>query len=212
MTRVISWTDRLIAVCDQGLKTVAADPPWKRPSPADTVDEVPLSRHEQAESARLMRVNRAGEISAQALYTGQALFARGVKTADHLARAADDEIDHLAWCTKRLTELQGQTSLLDPAWYLGSATIGTFAGITGDARSLGFVAETERQVESHLDNHLTRLPEADAKSRAILKQMSVDEARHGHEATAAGGTPIREPILSFMAIGGEVLRRLAYHL
>jgi len=212
MTRVISWTDRLIAVCDQGLKTVAADLPGKRPSPADAVDEAPLSRREKIESARLMRVNRAGEISAQALYTGQALFARGVKTADHLTTTADEEIDHLAWCTKRLTELQGRTSLLDPAWYLGSATIGAIAGINGDATSLGFVAETERQVESHLDDHLTRLPQADAKSRVILEQMSADEARHGREATAAGGEPIREPALSFMAIGGEILRRLAYHL
>ena len=212
MTRVTSWTDRLIAACDQGLKAVAAAPAGTRQSPADAVAEAPLTLSERAESARLMRVNRAGEISAQALYTGQALFAREPRTADHLADAAAEEVDHLAWCTKRLTELDGRTSLLDPAWYIGSVTIGALAGISGDATSLGFVAETERQVESHIGDHLTRLPEQDAKSRAILEQMAEDEARHGSEASAAGGEAISEPVRTFMAIGGEILRRVAYRL
>jgi ubiquinone biosynthesis monooxygenase Coq7 len=212
MTRAPSWTDRLIAACDQGLKTLAAAPTGNRRSPADDVTESPLSRAERAESARLMRVNRAGEISAQALYTGQALFAREATTVDHLTDAAGEELDHLAWCTQRLRELGGRPSLLDPAWYVGSVTIGALAGISGDATSLGFVAETEHQVESHIDDHLSRLPPNDAKSRAILVQMAADEARHGNEASAAGATAIREPVRSFMAAGGELLRRIAYRL
>jgi 3-demethoxyubiquinol 3-hydroxylase len=212
MTRAMSWTDRLVAIFDQGLKTVLASPPAARPSPADAVAEASLSPAEKAESARLMRVNRAGEISAQALYTGQALFARDATTATYLRRAAAEEIDHLSWCSRRLTELGGRPSLLDPAWFVGSAAIGALAGISGDATSLGFVTETERQVEAHIGDHLTRLPERDAKSRAILEQMSADEARHGSEASAAGGAPIREPVRSLMAVGGEFLRRLAYRL
>jgi ubiquinone biosynthesis monooxygenase Coq7 len=213
MVRVISWTDRLIAAWDQGLRTLAAGPPSaRRPSPAETVADSPLSPSEMGESARLMRVNRAGEISAQALYTGQALFAREHETAEHLAAAAAEEFDHLAWCTDRLRELDGRGSLLDPAWYFGSLTVGALAGMSGDATSLGFVAETERQVESHIDDHLTRLPENDAKSRAILEQMAADEARHGSEASAAGAAAIREPVQSLMALGGELIRRIAYRL
>jgi ubiquinone biosynthesis monooxygenase Coq7 len=212
MTRAISWTDRLVAVFDQGLKTLLAAPPASRPSPADAVDDAPLSAAERALGARLMRVNRAGEISAQALYTGQALVARDRTTADHLRRAAAEESDHLSWCSRRIDELGGRPSRLDPAWFLGSAAVGVLAGIAGDAVSLGFVAETERQVEAHIGDHLARLPQADAKSRAILEQMAADEARHGSEASAAGGAPIREPVRSLMALGGEFLRRLAYRL
>ena len=212
MTRAMSWTDRLVAIFDQGLKTVLTSPPAARPSPADAVAEVSLSPAEKAESARLMRVNRAGEISAQALYTGQALFARDATTAAYLRQAAAEEIDHLSWCSRRLEELGGRPSLLDSAWFVGSAAIGALAGIAGDATSLGFVTETERQVEAHIGDHLKRLPETDAKSRAILEQMSADEARHGSEASAAGGAPIREPVRSLMAVSGEFLRRLAYRL
>jgi len=212
MTRAISWTDRLVAIFDQGLKTVLTDPPAGRPSPADTVDDAPLSPAERAESARLMRVNRAGEISAQALYRGQALFARTPVTADRLERAAAEEADHLSWCTRRIEELGGRPSRLDPVWFFGSAAVGALAGISSDATSLGFVTETERQVEAHIEDHLARLPQRDAKSRAILEQMAADEARHGSEASAAGGAPIREPVRSLMAVGGEILRRLAYRL
>ena len=159
-----------------------------------------------------MRVNRAGEISAQALYTGQALFARDPQTAGHLRQAAAEEIDHLVWCTERLDELGGRPSILDPAWYVGSVAIGALAGLRGDATSLGFVVETERQVESHINDHLHRLPPNDAKSRVILEQMAEDEVRHGHDAGEAGGAPIREPVLSLMRFAGEIMRRLAYHL
>jgi ubiquinone biosynthesis monooxygenase Coq7 len=212
MARAISWTDRLVAVCDRGLRTVAASPTGARPSPAEAEPDLDLSPAERAVSASLMRVNRAGEIAAQALYVGQALFARDTETAAQLESAAAEEVDHLAWCTRRLEQLGGRSSVLDPAWYLGSVAIGALAGLKGDSTSLGFVAETERQVESHIEDHLGRLPDNDRKSRAILEQMAADEARHGREATAAGGRQIREPVRTFMAAGGEVLRSLAYWL
>ena len=212
MARAISRMDRILAVCDQGLRTVAAVPAANRPSPAESLPEANLSPSERETSVGLMRVNRAGEIAAQALYLGQAVFARDERTAAQLENAAAEEVDHLAWCTTRLEQLGGRGSVFDPAWYLGSVAIGALAGLRGDSTSLGFVAETERQVEAHIEDHLNRLPEDDQRSRAILEQMSADEARHGHEATAAGGTQIREPVRSLMAAGGEVLRRLAYRL
>jgi ubiquinone biosynthesis monooxygenase Coq7 len=129
-----------------------------------------------------------------------------------LEQAAAEETDHLSWCTDRLDELGGRASLLDPFWYFGSAAIGAVAGIAGDRTSLGFIAETERQVEAHIDDHLARLPAGDSRSRAILEQMAADESRHGSEAAAAGGSPIREPVRSLMALGGGILRRIAYHL
>lgn len=212
MTRAISWIDRLVAVFDQGLKTVLTTPAPSRPSPADAAGDAPLSPADQAESARLMRVNRGGEIAAQALYTGQALFARNPAVARHLKQAAAEEIDHLAWCNRRIAELGGRPSLFDPVWFFGSAAVGALAGISGDATSLGFIAETERQVEAHIGDHLERLPRTDIRSRAILEQMAADEARHGRSASDAGAAPIREPVRSLMAAGGELLRRLAYRL
>jgi len=206
------FLDSLIGVADQGLRTVFAEPLAGRPSPAAGVEEAPLTGAERDESARLLRVNRAGEIAAQALYSGQALFSRDQATRAQLERAAAEEVDHLVWCTDRLRELGGRPSRLDPIWYLGSACIGVLAGLAGDATSLGFVAETERQVEAHIDDHLSRLPAADSKSRAILRQMAADESRHGSEATAAGGSPIREPVRTLMRLGGETLRRLAFRL
>lgn len=212
MPGAASWTDHLIGVADQALRTVFAEAPARRASPAAGIDEAPLTGAERDASARLLRVNRAGEIAAQALYSGQALFARDPATRAQLERAADEEIDHLAWCSERLRELGGRPSRLDPLWYVGSIGIGALAGLAGDAISLGFVAETERQVEAHIDDHLSRLPPTDAKSRAILEQMAVDESRHGKEASATGGRPIREPVRSLMRLGGESLRRLAFHL
>jgi len=212
MPRSFSRTDRLLASLDRGLRAVAAQSPSNRPSPAGALVQPELSAAEQAKSVRLLRVNRAGEIAAQALYSAQAVFARDAATAEHLERAAAEENDHLSWCTERLHELGGRGSLLDPVWYLGATAVGALAGIAGDGASLGFVAETERQVEAHLDDNLERMPAADLKSRAILEQMRTDEARHGSEATAAGGTVIREPVRTLMALGGETLRRLAYRL
>jgi ubiquinone biosynthesis monooxygenase Coq7 len=212
MARELDWDDRLIGVLDQGLRSVGAEPLAERASPADQVEEAPMTAAERAESARLLRVNRAGEIAAQALYSAQALFARDPATARQLECAATEEADHLAWCSRRLRELGGRGSRLDPFWYLGSAAIGAAAGLAGDATSLGFVTETERQVEAHIGDHLDRLPAADARSRAILERMAADEARHGRDAASAGAAAIREPVRTLMAVGGEILRRVAYRL
>jgi ubiquinone biosynthesis monooxygenase Coq7 len=206
-----SW-DPLIAIADQGLRSVAAEPTARRRSPAEPVAEAPLSDEERTRSAALMRVNRAGEIAAQALYLGQALFARTPATRRQLLDAAAEECDHLAWCTDRLTELGGRTSYLDPLWYVGCAGLGMLAGAIGDRASLGFVGETETQVEAHLDDHLARLPEQDSKSRAILEQMAADEARHGAAARHAGGHDLPTPVRALMAFGGGCLRRVALFL
>ena len=159
-----------------------------------------------------MRVNRAGEIAAQALYLGQSLLARSDETRHRLLDAADEERDHLVWCTQRLAELGGSKSMLDPIWYAGAAVAGALAGAAGDRASLGFVGETERQVEAHLGDHLRRLPVRDARSRAILEQMAADEAHHGTMAKLAGGREMPAPVRRLMAVGGEVLRRGAYVL
>lgn len=159
-----------------------------------------------------MRVNRAGELAAQGLYSGQALAARAPEVRTQLGAAAAEERDHLAWCDRRLAELGGRASLLDPLWYLGSFGIGVAAGIAGDRVSLGFIAETERQVEAHLADHLGRLPSADRKSAAVLQRMAADEAHHGTTATLAGGVDLPPPIRRCMAGGGELLRRIAYFM
>jgi ubiquinone biosynthesis monooxygenase Coq7 len=210
MRELLGWCDQLIAIADEGLRTVAGEPPARLPSPAAAVAAEPLSADETRTSAALMRVNRAGEISAQALYLGQSVFARTPATRRHLLDAAAEERDHLAWCTQRLAELDGRRSLLDPVWYAGCAALGMLAGAMGDRASLGFVAETEAQVEAHLDDHLMRLPSSDAKSRAILEQMAADEARHGTMAQQAGGSPLPLPARRLMALGGDLLRRVAF--
>ena len=151
---------------------------------------MPLTSAHRRQSAALMRVNHAGEIAAQALYCGQALVARSAATRRQLDTAADEERDHLAWCAQRFEELGGRTSVLDPFWYAGSFCVGVLAGMRSDAVSLGFVAETESQVEAHLQDHLRRLPEGDSKSRAILLRMSEDEAHHGTMASLAGGAEL----------------------
>ncbi len=204
-----SWPDRLIGVVDEGLRALAAPSPAARPSPADAVADEPLTEKERRRSAALMRVNHAGEIAAQALYQGQALVARSPQTRQVLDQAAREERDHLAWCAARIGELGGRTSLLDPLWYVGSFCIGVVAGLKNDSQSLGFVEETERQVEAHLRDHLDRLPPRDARSAAILAQMTADEAHHGTMASLAGGTELAAPIRRSMMLGGEILRRIA---
>ena len=204
-----TWPDRLIAALDQGLRALGAPATAARPSPAATVAEPDLTSDERRQSAALMRVNHAGEIAAQALYTGQALVARSAETRQLLAAAALEERDHLAWCAERLDELGGRPSLLDPFWYAGSFCIGVMAGLADDARSLGFVQETERQVAAHLNDHLQRLPRQDGRSAAILARMAEDEAHHGTTAGLAGGAELPAPIRRCMAFGGEILRRIA---
>jgi len=209
MPRRFGRQDRLIATLDRGLRTLFAPPLARRPSPAADLPDAPLAAADAATSIALMRVNRAGEISAQALYSGQALSARAASTRAHLDAAAAEEADHLAWCSDRLRELGGRPSHLDAVWYAGSVCLGFAAGLAGDETSLGFIAETERQVEAHLDDHLGRLPSADAKSRAVLERMRDEEAGHGRAAESAGGREIPAPVRCLMALGGRILRQSA---
>jgi 3-demethoxyubiquinol 3-hydroxylase len=159
-----------------------------------------------------MRVNHAGEVAAQALYRGQALTARDPGAEATLRQAAAEEVDHLAWCEQRIAELGGRTSLLNPVWYAGSFLIGALAGAVGDRESLGFVSETERQVESHLQGHLDRLPAADHRSRAILEQMRQDEERHGASAAALGGAQLPAWVRSAMRLTSRLMTRGSYWL
>ena len=170
----------------------------------------PLTEIEKRESAALMRVNHAGEIAAQALYHGQALVARSAATRQLLLKAADEETDHLAWCETRLKELESRPSLLNPLWYAGSFAIGAAAALLGDRTSLGFVVETERQVEGHLDEHLARLPRDDARSRAILQTMRTDEIAHGLSAKAAGGVELPSPVRFLMRNTARLMTSAAY--
>jgi ubiquinone biosynthesis monooxygenase Coq7 len=209
MPTALAWPDRLIAALDQGLRAIAAPPVATRPSPAGALPEPTLSAAERRASAALMRVNHAGEIAAQALYVGQGLVARSTATRDLLASAAREERDHLAWCAARIAELGGRPSLLTPLWFAGSLGVGILAGLRADAESLGFVRETERQVEAHLRDHLERLPARDEKSAAILSRMAEDEAHHGTTAALAGGAELPAAVRGSMKVGGEILRRIA---
>jgi 3-demethoxyubiquinol 3-hydroxylase len=186
--RTLTQADRLIGEIDKAINVLFGPAHPRRPVPGAPGDE--LAEDLGRESGRLMRVNHAGEVAAQALYRGQALTARTPAAADAMKLAADEELDHLAWCETRIEELHGRTSLLNPVWYVGSFLIGALAGLSGDAASLGFITETERQVESHLRGHLDRLPPADRRSRAIVEQMTHDEMKHGQKAASLGG---REP-------------------
>ena len=209
MQQPSSWSDRLIATLDEGLRALGGAAAAVRPSPAEAVLADDLGAAERRTSAALLRVNHAGELAAQGLYSGQALLARASATREQLRAAAREESDHLAWCAARLDELGGHASVLSPLWYAGSFCIGLLAASVGDQQSLGFVAETERQVEAHLDDHLRRLPANDHKSRAILQRMAADESHHGTMASLAGGTDPPLPVRRLMAIGGEMLRRIA---
>jgi 3-demethoxyubiquinol 3-hydroxylase len=209
MPRATGRHDLLIALLDEGLRMIAAKPRAARPSPATTLADTSLSPAEKRASAALMRVNHAGEIAAQALYSGQAIAARSKATRAALLLAAAEERDHLAWCEARIAELDGRTSLLSPFWFGASCAIGCLAGVTGDRTSLGFVVETERQVEAHINDHLARLPAEDARSRAILEQMARDEAHHGTTAMLAGGRELPLPLKLLMRAGGGFLRRVA---
>ncbi len=213
--RHLSPIDRLIAGLDEGLRTVCANRTRSaRPSPADSLsDEGPdegLSEDEREHAAGLMRINHAGEVAAQALYQSQALTARDRDVAERLQHAADEEVDHLAWCGARLEELGSGPSKLTPLWYGGAFAIGTLAGVAGDRWNLGFVAETERQVCAHLEDHLQRLPESDARSRAVVRQMHTEEAEHGEAATAAGGSELPRPVRDIMWATSRVMAGLAY--
>jgi len=204
--------DELIHRFDRALRAVASVAGAAAPSPAATVADAPLAPPERAHAAGLMRVNHVGEICAQALYHGQAAATRNPELRTHLERAAIEEGAHLAWTAERLRELGGRPSLLNPFWYVGSYALGVAASRISDAVSLGFVSETEAQVERHLEEHLEKLPVADAKSHAILEQMRVDEIRHGQEARAAGGVTLPLPVRLAMRVMSKVMTTTAYRI
>ena len=212
--RSYSLLDRCLSEIDTALRTLAAEPVASRPRPdaqldaeTDTLDAVASER-----SARLMRVNHAGEVAAQALYRGQALVARDPEVRERLLQAADEELDHLAWCGSRIRELGDRTSLLSPVWFAGSFVIGAAAGLSGDRTSLGFLAETEQQVEQHIDRHLDELPANDRRSRAILEQMRADEQAHRRSAMNMGGRPLPSPAAAAMRLISRVMTTTARHV
>jgi 3-demethoxyubiquinol 3-hydroxylase len=206
--------DTLLTAADRALRAVFAPATSARPTPtpAPTGGEIghELSDGDRREAAALMRVNHAGEVAAQALYHGQSLLARDSDTREMLLAAAREETDHLAWCEERLAELGAKPSVLNPIWYAGSFAIGALAATFGDRTSLSFVAETERQVEGHLNEHLARLPAGDERSRAILSAMQSDEIAHGSRAAAASGARLPWPIGELMRGTARVMTRTAY--
>jgi 3-demethoxyubiquinol 3-hydroxylase len=204
--------DRLIGSVDQALRTLLGGSSATRPYPAEGIAETVEKPAERRHAAALMRVNHSGEVAAQALYQGQAATASSPITRAALCEAAREETDHLAWCASRIRELGGRTSLLNPVWYAGSFAIGALAGLAGDRTSLGFVAETERQVVEHLEGHLHRLPQTDARTRAIVQQMSADEERHGHNALSAGGAALPAVARVLMKATARIMTRAAYWL
>jgi len=204
--------DKLIIQFDKALRTVFAPAHSRRPYPDADVPESELSEAEKRHAAGLMRVNHSGEVCAQALYQGQALTARDPEVQKALQAASEEETEHLAWCERRLEELGSRKSLLNPLWYAGSFTLGAIAGALGDKWNLGFLAETERQVEGHLNGHLEKLPEQDAKSRAIVKQMKADEVKHAETAIAHGGAPLPLPVKLAMQATSKILTHTAYRI
>ncbi|MEW6693864.1 MAG: 2-polyprenyl-3-methyl-6-methoxy-1,4-benzoquinone monooxygenase [Pseudomonadota bacterium] len=219
-----SAVDAVLITADNALRTLCAPHRAARPTPAVPpsllAEAAQLTDAERRLSGALMRVNHAGEICAQALYTGQALAARlgpgqpqeRERTARHLEAAAQDETDHLAWCQQRLDELGDRRSLLTPLWYAGALAIGVAAGLAGRGVSLGFVVETERQVEAHLDGHLERLPARDHPSRAIIEQMKADEIRHARDAQHAGGVELPTPVKWAMRAAAKVMTTVAHRV
>ena len=211
-SRTLSAFDRLLVDAQNALGTLAGKPVARRPNPASTTPDVELDDAERRHAAGLMRINHVGEVCAQGLYFGQAAVARDPETREHLLEAAQEETDHLAWCGDRLQELDSRPSLFNPLWYAGSYTLWALAGLRGDGWSLGFVVETEHQVEAHLEEHLQTLPEADLRSREILKVMKADEARHAEHAEQAGARLLPQPIPSLMAAVSQLMKAVAYRL
>ncbi len=208
--------DRLITAADSALRTVFAHHHANRPTPmwaAEAPTPAPLTESQKAEASALMRVNHVGEVCAQALYTAQALATKDNALRQHLTTACDEETDHLAWCEQRLHELGGRPSLLNPLWYAGAFGIGYAAAkLGGDRMSLGFVVETERQVEAHLESHLGLLPANDGPSRAIVAQMKVDEAQHAKDALTAGAAELPAPFKAMMQVAAKVMTTVAHRI
>jgi len=213
MERHYTRLDRFIASIDEALRISTGEAPApQRDNPAGELAAAELDEEQRRHVAGLMRINHTGEICAQALYAGQAATAHDDATRLAMQSAADEEIDHLSWCEDRLRELDSRPSLLNPLWYAGSFAIGAAAGVAGDDWSLGFVKETENQVEAHLQNHLERLPPSDTRSQAILDQMKVDEAKHAVMAEAAGARDLPESIRRAMAFTAGIMKALAYRI
>ena len=205
--------DILLTTVDSALRTVFAHHHASRVNPGSAVAEVSLSDLEKCEAAALIRVNHVGEVCAQALYTAQALATKDEALRRHLQAACDEETDHLAWTEERLKQLGGRTSLLNPLWYASAFGIGFVAAkLGGDAMSLGFVVETEHQVEAHLQSHMQRLPENDQASRAIVAQMKADEMRHALEAQSAGAAALPPPIQGLMRVAAKVMTTVAHRI
>jgi ubiquinone biosynthesis monooxygenase Coq7 len=211
--RHLNFIDSLVIECDKTLKTLLGKPEVSdRPIPGNDLVEPNLSEAQQTESMRLMRINHAGEVSAQALYHGQALTAKLPEVRESMAQAAMEESDHLAWCEQRVHQLGGRTSVFNPLWYAGSLALGAAAGKVGDKWSLGFVAETEAQVVKHLEQHLDTLSAEDTKSRAILEQMREDEAHHRAMAISAGGVDLPQSVKHTMSLVSKVMIAASYRL
>jgi len=209
---VVINIDGLIAQVDRALRTVSNVADASRASPADALPEAELTEADRRHAAALMRVNHVGEVCAQALYQGQALTAKDARARQALERAAREEEDHLAWSEQRVRELGGRTSLLNPLWYAGALAIGAVAGALGDRWNLGFLAETERQVEEHLSGHLERLPSEDARTRTLVEAMRADEARHRDTAMRLGAAELPPPIRLAMRLASGLMTRIAYRV
>ena len=202
--------DRLIIEFDKGLRTLFAPAQTQRPVPGGKLPQAELNAPEKRLAAALMRVNHSGEVCAQALYQGQALTVRNAAAKAALEQAAQEETEHLNWCETRIRELGSHRSYLNPVWYTGSLAIGALSGMLGDKWNLGFLAETEHQVEQHLAGHLDRLPEQDSKSRAVIEQMKEDESKHAATALQQGGVALPLPIKLAMKLSSKVMTRLAF--
>ncbi|MGZ3158522.1 MAG: 2-polyprenyl-3-methyl-6-methoxy-1,4-benzoquinone monooxygenase [Burkholderiaceae bacterium] len=204
--------DTFIIGFDRALRVAAGEAVARRPSPAIQITDGDLDVIERQHSAGLMRVNHVGEVCAQALYEAQGRFSENDNVKQQFAQAGEEEEDHLAWTAQRIRELGSHTSWLNPLWYAGAFTLGAVAARLGDARSLGFVVETERQVEAHLASHLDSLPKQDAKSRAIVEQMRVDEVAHGAAADALGAVQVPQPVQKAMQLMAKVMTTTAYYI
>lgn len=204
--------DRILGAADSALRTLFSRPHASRPCPVVAGDETRLDAREQRVAGALMRVNHVGEVCAQALYTAQAAATRDPALRQHYEKAAREEADHLAWTLTRLDDLGARPSLLNPLWYAGAFGLGLLAGRLGDRVSLGFVVETERQVEAHLQSHLDRLPPGDHASRAVVAQMKADEAAHAAQALQAGAAELPAPAKALMRVAAQVMTRTAHYI
>lgn len=205
-------SDRFIVEFDRALRTVFADARSRRPIPGDALAEADMTDDERRHVVGLMRVDHCGEICAQALYQGQSLVSVNPEVRNALREAADEETEHLAWTKKRISELGGRRSVLNPVWYLGALSMGLLAGKLGDKWNLGFLAETERQVEAHLDGHLAMLPVQDIRSREIIGQMKIDEIKHAQTASSLGAAELPGAVKAAMKLAAKLMTRTAYYL